>query len=249
MDLTIVVPCFNEVDNVAGLVSDLRPVVERLRRDRTVELLFVDDGSSDGTAALLDDRFSAESDTRVIRLGRNRGLGAALRTGFQHASGEVIVATDSDASYAFVLIPKLLAALGPGIDVVTGSCYHPDGGVENVPRYRLLLSRTASALYRVLVDASLHTYTCMFRAYRRRVLDTVPFESNDFLAVTELLVNAVRMGYAVRELPCTLRVRRYGTSKARVMRVARSHLAFQWQLLRNAQPPAPRGGSGQRATA
>jgi dolichol-phosphate mannosyltransferase len=247
MDLTIVVPCFNEVDNVAGLVSELGPVVERLRSERSVELLFVDDGSSDGTAALLEERFNAEADTRVIRHERNRGLGAALRTGFEQASGEVIVVTDSDASYPFVLIPRLLEALEPGVDVVTGSCYHPDGGVENVPRYRLLLSRTASAMYRVLLDARLHTYTCMFRAYRRRVLDTVPFESNDFLAVTQLLVNAVRMGYTVRELPCTLRARRYGASKARVIRVARSHLGFQWQLLRNARPPALPARSGQRA--
>lgn len=232
MDLTIVIPCFNEADNVAGLMSDLMPVVERLRLGRSVELLFVDDGSTDGTGAALDDCFSGASDARVIHHQRNRGLGAALRTGFQYALGDVIVTTDSDATYSFALIPRLLQELEPGTDVVTGSCYHPDGDVENVPAYRLLLSRTASVMYRLLVDRNIHTYTCMFRAYRRQVLHTVPFESDDFLAVTELLVNTRRMGYTVHELPCTLRVRRYGASKARVARIALSHFRFQWRLLR-----------------
>jgi dolichol-phosphate mannosyltransferase len=239
MDLTIVIPCFNEVDNVAGLRTDLSPVVERLRHERSVELIFVDDGSTDGTVAAIEDCFGGQSTTHVVRHGTNRGLGAALRTGFQHANGDVVVATDSDGSYPFALIPGLLQALAPGVDVVTGSCYHPHGGVENVPGYRLLLSRTASLMYRLLLDRNVHTYTCMFRAYRRKVLQAVPFESDDFLAVTELLVNALRLGYTVREMPCTLRVRRYGSSKVRVARVARSHLTFQWRLLRHASPLPP----------
>jgi dolichol-phosphate mannosyltransferase len=92
-------------------------------------------------------------------------------------------------------------------------------------------------MYRVILRWNIHTYTCMFRAYRRRVIDTVPFESDDFLSVTELLANSIRHGYTVRELPCTLRVRRYGQSKAKIVRIIRSHLRFQWRLLwRPAQP-------------
>lgn len=232
MDLSIVIPCFNEADNVDVLARELGPVVEQLRRDRTVELVLVDDGSTDGTGDLLERLFASDPSAKVVRHGRNRGLGAALRTGFGLASGEVVVSTDSDATYPFPLILQLLDLLTPGVDVVTASCYHPQGGIDNVPGYRVFLSKSASLMYRVILDWRIHTYTCMFRAYRREVLERIGFESDGFLSVTELLAKAMADGYVVRELPCTLRARRYGASKAKVARIVRSHLRFQWRLLR-----------------
>jgi len=229
MDLSIVIPCFNEQDNVELLAAGLLPVLAELGRDRSVELLFVDDGSTDRTADLLESTFDS---ARVIRHRTNRGLGGALRTGFAQAQGDVIVCCDSDSTYSYTLIPQLLDLLEPGVDIVTGSCYHPLGSVENVPAFRIFFSKTASFMYRLLLRWDVHTYTCVFRAYRRRVVETTQFESNDFLSVTELLANAMCMGYAVRELPCTLRVRRYGQSKAKVSRIIRLHLRFQWQLVR-----------------
>jgi dolichol-phosphate mannosyltransferase len=231
MDLSIVIPCCNEAENVGLLERELLPVVEQLRRDCAVEIVFVDDGSSDGTGDLLERRFGGDPLVRVVRHERNRGLGAALRTGFAQARGGVVVTTDSDATYAFSLIVPLLDRLQPGVDLVTGSCYHPAGGVVNVPAYRILLSRSASLLYRLILAWRVHTYTCLFRAYRREVVETVPFQSDDFLAVTELLANAIRLGYRVDELPCTLRARRFGSSKARIARIIRSHLRFQAHLL------------------
>jgi dolichol-phosphate mannosyltransferase len=232
MDLSIVIPCFNEADNMDVLSRELGPVVEQLRRDRTVELVFVDDGSTDGTGDLLEGLFAGDPSVKVLRHARNRGLGAALRTGFGQASGEIVVSTDSDATYPFPLILQMLDLLEPGVDIVTASCYHPQGGVDNVPGYRVFLSKSASLMYRVILDWRIHTYTCMFRAYRRQVVERIGFESDGFLSVTELLAKAMADGYVVRELPCTLRARRYGASKAKVARIIRSHLRFQWQLLR-----------------
>jgi dolichol-phosphate mannosyltransferase len=232
MDLSIIIPCYNEQDNVELLATGLRPVLADLRRNRSVELVFVDDGSTDATGDLLANRFGSDADARVIRHGRNRGLGAALRTGFAHARGEVIVCSDSDSTYSYTLIPRLLDLLTPGVDIVTGSCYHPQGAIENVPAYRVFLSKGASFMYRVILRWDIHTYTCMFRAYRRRVIETVSFDSNDFLGVTQVLANAIDQGYIVAELPCTLRVRRFGQSKAKVARIIRSHLRFQGELLR-----------------
>jgi dolichol-phosphate mannosyltransferase len=237
MDLSIIIPCFNEQDSIELLAAGLLPVLVELRRSRSVELLFVDDGSTDRTADVLEATFG---DARVIRHGTNRGLGGALRTGFAQAQGDVIICSDSDSTYSYTLIPQLLDLLAPGIDIVTCSCYHPLGAVENVPASRIFFSKAASFIYRVLLRWDIHTYTCVFRAYRRRVIETTRFESNDFLSVTELLANAMCMGYAVRELPCTLRVRRYGQSKAKVARIIRSHLRFQWQLLQRRASSAAR---------
>lgn len=229
--ISLVVPCFNEADNAPILASELLPIFRALQTERTAELVFVDDGSRDGTGDLLEAACATEHGTRVVRHDRNRGLGAALRTGFAATTGEVVISTDSDGTYPFVLIPQLLALLTPEVDVVTSSCYHPLGGVENVPAYRVLLSKCASLMYRAILDRRIHTYTSLFRAYRREVLDTVTFRSDGFLAVTEILAAAIRHGFTVAELPCTLRVRRYGTSKAQIVRTIRAHLAFQFSLL------------------
>lgn len=243
MDISLVIPCRDEAENVPILLQELVPVLADLRRSRSVELVLVDDGSMDGTGDRLTDAFQHDGLVRIVRHTRGRGLGAALRTGFAHSAGDIVVTTDCDASYPFSLIPSLLDRLGPGTDVVTASCYHPDGGVENVPGYRIFLSKSASLMYRLLLDPSVHTYTCLFRAYRREVVEHVAFQSDDFLGVTEILARAILAGFNVNELPCTLRARRYGASKARVLRIIRSHLGFQWSLLRES-----RGIPGRRVT-
>ena len=235
MDLSLVIPCCNEVDNVPKMARELFPVVEALARARAVEVIFVDDGSTDGTWAALTEAFGGRSGPSVwVRIERhpvNRGLGAALRTGFAAARGEVIITTDSDGTYRFSEIPALLARLTPDVDVVTASPYHPQGGVAGVPAYRLILSRGSSAIYRLLVDRKVHTYTALFRAYRRRVIEAVPFESDGFLAGTELLVKAMLKGFRVAEYPAVLHVRTAGTSKAKLMRTVRAHLRFQAKVL------------------
>lgn len=232
MDISIVIPCRDEADNVTILQSELMPVVDRLREAHSVELVLVDDGSTDGTGDLLAAAFRDDPLVRIERHRPGRGLGAAVRTGFAASQGDVVVTTDCDASYPFQLIPVMLDLLKPDVDIVTASCYHPSGAVENVPGYRVFLSKSASLLYRVLLDRRVHTYTCLFRAYRRPVVERASFRSDDFLGVTEILANAILDGFTVRELPCTLRARRYGQSKARVARIIRSHLRFQWGLVR-----------------
>ncbi|NJO84472.1 MAG: glycosyltransferase, partial [Blastochloris sp.] len=151
--------------------------------------------------------------------------------GFAHAQGEIIVTTDSDGTYPFTSIPAMLDMLRPGIDIVTASPYHPAGGVDGVPAYRLMFSKGASLLYRVLIDPRLHTYTAMYRAYRREVVERIPTKADGFLMVTELLVGALLVGYRAAEFPAVLRVRRYGQSKAKVFKITRSHLRFQARVL------------------
>lgn len=234
MKLSVVIPCYNEAANVAGLKADLWPVVQRLQKTgywQAVEVIFVDDGSSDNTVELLTREFAGIEEVGLLRHARNRGLGAALRTGFEACTGDVVVTTDSDATYSFSEIEPLLKRLTYNVDIVTASPYHPQGGVDNVPGYRIFLSKGASALYRVLVNPHLHTYTSMFRAYRRPVLLQARHKHDGFLGVTEILVRAMLNGAKVAEHPCRLQVRRYGQSKARVASITRSHIRFQRQVL------------------
>lgn len=230
--LSLVFPCYNEREGISHLLQALRELRDRLRPAYTLELIFVDDGSTDGTAERLEAEAAAGPfAARVIRHGRNRGLGAAIRTGFAHARGELIATTDSDCTYDPRELVPMLELLQQGADVVVGSAYHPQGGVRNVPAYRLALSRGCSALYRLVLGARLYTYTGLMRLYRAEVVRSVQFRSDDFLAVAEMLVRALMMGYRVVEHPMMLTVRRYGTSKAVILRITRDHLEFLWWLL------------------
>ncbi len=245
MKLSIIVPCYNEVENIAKLQDELLPVVEELairgwdnasENHVSVEIIFVDDGSRDGTYLQLreyfDHRVYPGISFKYLKHETNLGLGAAIRTGFQNSDGDVLVTVDSDGTYKFTEIPLLLARLTPEMDIITASPYHPEGNVVGVPAYRLILSRGSSFLYRILVNWNIYTYTCLFRAYRSKVIQAVHFKSNGFLAGTEILVKAMLKGYQVAEYPAVLHKRMYGISKAKIIQTIQSHLKFLgWVLL------------------
>jgi dolichol-phosphate mannosyltransferase len=143
----------------------------------------------------------------------------------------VIITTDSDGTYRFGEIPKLMSRMRDDVGIVTASPYHPEGGVANVPSYRLVLSRGSSLIYRTLVDPRIHTYTALFRAYRSDVINSIEFTSDGFLAVAELLVNAKLAGYRVVEHPAVLHSRVAGMSKAKLVRTIVAHIKFQLHIL------------------
>jgi dolichol-phosphate mannosyltransferase len=245
MKLSVIIPCYNEAENVPKLHGELLPVIQamlangRMNAEETleaVEMIFVDDGSSDGTSARLKESFCDVTNPglsfQFLKHERNAGLGAAVRTGFTNASGDILLTVDSDGTYKFSEIPALLNCLTHGVDIVTASPYHPQGGVIGVPQYRLFFSKGSSMLYRILVDRNIHTYTCLFRAYRARVVREISFVSNDFLGGTELLVKAMLKGFRAVDFPSVLHKRMYGVSKARIAQTIRSHLKFMgWVLL------------------
>jgi dolichol-phosphate mannosyltransferase len=243
MKISIVVPCYNEEDNIEKLKTEFFPVIESLIGRRlpdgnpinSVEVIFVDDGSKDETYDLLKKMFGSFKHPAISFLFEkhtvNRGLGAAIRTGFEAMSGDIVVTTDSDGTYQFVTIPHLLEYLKNDISIVTASPYHPKGEVVGVPGYRIFLSRGSSMIYRVFVNWNIYTYTALFRAYRKDVVDSTPFAANDFLGGTELMVKAMLKGYRVEEYPAALHSRVFGVSKAKLLRTIISHVQFQAKVL------------------
>ncbi|MBI1276588.1 MAG: glycosyltransferase [Anaerolineaceae bacterium] len=232
MKLSLVIPAYNESEGVHQTAQAMRGLLEQLSKTHDVEVVFVNDGSKDNTAALLQDEFKDDSRVRIVSHEVNRGLGAAIRTGLSQAKGDVIITTDFDGTYPLDTIPQMLARMAADdCDICSASPYHPNGHVEGVPDYRLIFSFGASLLYRILVSWRIHTWTALYRAYRRRVVESITFESNDFLAGTEILVKAIQAGFRVTEFPTTLHVRTFGQSSIKIARVTRSHLKFQWRLL------------------
>lgn len=233
--ISLVIPAYNEAEGVKVTAEALRSILSYLDRKYEVEVIFVNDGSRDDTAVLLQAEFAGNDRVHVVSHDRNRGLGAAIRTGLQNATGDVIITTDFDGTYPLNTIPQMLSKLlVEKVDIVTASPYHPQGHVEGVPHYRLVFSFGASLLYRLLVSWRIHTWTALYRAYHRRVIENVTFDSNDFLAGTELLVKAIKAGYTVSEFPTTLHVRTFGQSSIKIARVTRAHLKYQLHLLKDA---------------
>lgn len=242
MKLSVVVPCFNEEENIEKLRTEFFPVIEGLPGSRvdggqidSIEVIFVDDGSRDNTYNALKAAFGSYAYPAITvkfeKHAVNRGLGAAMRTGFKVATGDIIVTTDSDGTYHFSTIPAMLDHLRGKISIVTASPYHPKGEVVGVPGYRIFLSRGSSLLYRILLSWKVHTYTALYRAYRREVIDRISFAADDFLGGTELMVKAMLKGYQVDEFPAALHRRMFGVSKAKLMKTIMSHLNFQARLV------------------
>jgi dolichol-phosphate mannosyltransferase len=228
--ISIVVPVLNEVEGIAQLYEKLTKVHTLLSEIGKIEFVFVDDGSTDGTLACLREAFS-DSDCQIVAHGRNRGVGAAFRTGFQNASGDIVCTIDADCSYEPEGLKRLIDAIFAGADIAVASPYHPAGSVQDVPPWRLLLSRTCSVFYRMTSPVSLYTYTSIFRAYRSKVLESIQFQSDGFVSAAEILIRAAEQGYRITEVPMTLRGRKVGTTKMKVARNIAQHLTMQGRVL------------------
>ncbi|MCA8942942.1 MAG: glycosyltransferase family 2 protein [Planctomycetes bacterium] len=239
--LSIVVPVYQESAGIPALERALRAFEADESRVRRLQVVLVDDGSTDGSGELLRQSFGGWPNATVVAHAHNLGLGAALETGAAVADGDYVAWFDSDLTYPPELLGRLAAELDLGADVALASCYHPDGGVDGVPAWRLALSRAASAVYSRLTGGVLHTYTSMVRAYRRETLDACSSTREGFLAVTEVLLRALRAGKRCVEVPAVLARRRAGQSKMRIVGVALGHLGLVASLkLGKLNPPRPR---------
>jgi glycosyltransferase involved in cell wall biosynthesis len=241
----VLVPAHNEAAHLESHLDELRTVLAA--SPWRWRLIVVDDGSTDGTAAAAE-RFAArDGDTRLLRHPRNRGLGAALRTGFAAADGDVVVTLDADLSYAPEVAPRLVERLlTADADLVVASPYRPDGSVAGVPWLRLTLSRAANRLLGTSLAGALTAPTCLARAYSRRAVRELRFASDGTDALLEIVADVVARGLVVGEIPARLEWR--GDAEARARRIGWPALAaytvrvLRWSVrLRRALPAGERG--------
>ena len=227
--ISIIIPCFNESEGIEFLKTKLNPVLEKLRSSRFVELILVDDGSTDNTFRQMQHSFNQQA--KLVRHECNQGIMAAIQTGLIHSTGKIICTLDSDCTYDPTKLPELLTYLSDDVDIVTGSPYHPEGNVKNVPGWRLFLSKGLSRIYAVVLPQKLYTYTSMFRAYRREAIETLPNSYPGFLGLVEVVAEAILRGDKVVEYPAQLNCREFGQSKLRVTKVILSHLKYIGKLI------------------
>jgi len=228
--LSLVVPCFNECDCLDQLVERLKTVRSTFSDQMDLHVILVDDGSDDGTADGLDQRFGHLDWATVIKHPSNRGLTAAILTGINASSSELVASMDADCTYDPVQLLELWNAMGEDTAMVTASPYHPLGIVEGVPRWRLLLSKTASVCYGWLMWTPLHTYTSCFRVYRRSWISGMTIRNDGFVGIAEMLWNVSRRGGKIIETPAILTSRKIGLSKMKTLPVIANHLKLMTHI-------------------
>ncbi|MBL9165039.1 MAG: glycosyltransferase family 2 protein [Planctomycetaceae bacterium] len=192
--VSVVIPVFNERDTVVEIVRRVQAVGIHQ------EIILVDDFSMDGTRQILVE-LAREDDVRIMFHGYNRGKGAALRTGFQQASGDVVLVQDADLEYNPNDLPRLLAPIESGeADVVYGSRFLTNPAQDKSRTHRfgnwLLTQASNLATGQRLTDME----TC-YKVFRREVLDAIELEQNRFGFEPEITAKISRLGYRIVEVP------------------------------------------------
>ncbi|MEE2863494.1 MAG: glycosyltransferase family 2 protein [Gemmatimonadota bacterium] len=204
--LSVVIPVYNEVQTVETLLSRVRDVPLWL------EVIVVDDGSTDGTSELLA-RLEGDLIDRLISKKVNQGKGAALRTGFKHATGDVVVVQDADMEYDPHEFPRLLQPILSGkADAVYGSRFL--GGPHRVLFFwHSVGNRFLTLLSNMFTDLNLTDMETCYKMVRRELLDELPLSANRFGIEPEITARLAQAGARIYELPISYHGRSYAEGK------------------------------------
>ncbi len=211
MKISVVVPIYNEKDNVAILHQKIKDVMVKNSYD--YEIIFVDDGSSDGTFEVMQQLAKGDKNLKIIRFRRNFGQTAAMAAGFDYAKGDVIVSLDGDLQNDPEDIPALLQKIEEGYDVVSG--WRKNRQDE---KKRVAFSKVANWLIGRITKVDLHDYGCSLKAYRSDVAKNLHMygELHRFIPV---LANIY--GASITEIPVRHHPRQFGQSKYNLSRTFR----------------------------
>jgi glycosyltransferase involved in cell wall biosynthesis len=238
VDITVTVPLYNEAENIPILYERVRDAMDSL--GRSWELVLVNDGSKDGSAAVLDGIAANDARVIVVHFKRNFGQTAAFMAGLDYARGQVIVPMDGDLQNDPADIGKLIAKLDEGFDVVSG--WRKDRK-DNAMK-RNFPSRVANTIISRVSGVPLHDYGCSLKAYRRNVLEGVKLygEMHRFVPIY-----ASWNGARVTEMEVTHHPRLYGESKyglERIIKVVLDLLVVKFLFRYSGKPIYIFGGFG-----
>lgn len=212
MDLSVVIPLLNEEENINALYEELHDTLHPL--DLAYEIIFIDDGSTDRSFALLEEIQKGDPCVVVIRFRRNYGQTAGLTAGFDYARGDVIVTLDADLQNDPRDIPKLLAKMDEGYDLVSGWRF------DRKDKYwsRRFPSIIANKIISTTTNVKLHDYGCTLKAFKKDITKNIKLygEMHRFIPAI-----ASGMGVSIAEIKVNHRERKFGASKYGISRTLR----------------------------
>ncbi len=229
--VAVVVPTYNERDNLPDLVTAIRA--------RGYRVLIVDDASPDGTGELADELARSDPGVEVLHRPRKEGLGPAYAAGFDRVLSEgadVVVEMDADFSHDPADLPRLVAAIDAGADLAIGSRYVAGGATPDWPLLRRWISRGGNLYARAMLGIPIRDATAGFRAFTADALRSLPYRSaraSGYGFQVEMAWRAVSRGMRIVEVPIVFRDRRVGQSKMGIGIVAEAMwLVTRWGISR-----------------
>ncbi len=202
MNLSVVVPAYNETQRILPSIAAIVQYLDQHHPD--FEVVVVDDGSSDGTAQLVQETFAADGRVRVLSYQPNHGKGYAVRFGLRHAEGDLVLFSDADLSTPIDQLERMLVAIAGGADIVIGSRAHAEAEIRaRQPFYREAGGKLFNLLVRVLVLRDLHDTQCGFKLFRRAAVTPIldRLHTDGFAFDVEILALARAHGAAIAEVP------------------------------------------------
>lgn len=221
MPPAVIIPTYNERENIAQLIAELHSAVPELT------VIIVDDNSPDGTGQIADALAARDARVQVLHRPSKLGLGTAHVAGMKHAlaqSFEPILTMDADFSHSPRFVPDLLRG-SKQYDIVIGSRYTAGGGTLQCTLPRRALSRGANLFARTMLGLRADDTTAGFRAYRRDVLESIPLDaivSNGYSFLIEMLYQCQKHGWRIGEAPIVFENRQRGTSKISRQEIAKA---------------------------
>lgn len=235
--ISVFFPAYNDEASIAGLVYEALALLPTLTDD--FEVIVVNDGSTDGTARVLDELARADSHVRVVHHEVNRGYGAALRTGFASAAKELVFYTDGDGQYDVRELLLLRPLLAEGVDIVNGYKVQRADGWQ-----RKALGAAYNGLAHLLFSIPIRDVDCDFRLLRRRAVERVELVSSSGSICVELVHKLGRSGCVFAEVPVRHRPRAHGRSQFFTLRrVGRTALDLLSLRLKTSAPGRRRRGA------
>lgn len=223
-ELTVIVPCYNEEASLSYLSETLTKLTNTSAGQFSLSFVFVNDGSTDATEEILHRLFEQNPHCKIISHIKNQGIGQAIITGFSQAETEYVAVIDADCTFDPLQLPEMFQLMGSDVTAVAASPFHQRGRVANVPEWRLLLSRGAAFLYRLVLRHQFSGYTSCFRIYRTSAVKGMTVANPGFCGVTEILARLDLAGHTLVECPAELHIRLLGQSKINLFRTTLYHL-------------------------
>jgi len=214
--LSIVLPTYNEYQNIKVFI----PKIEEVFADTSHEIIVVDDDSNDGTPECVLELNKRYGNIKLMARRNKKGLGSALKDGYDAATGEIILSSDTDLSFSVKDMKRLVAAIDQGCDLVVGCRHGVEGSHYQIRNLRTVIKGCISKLgnftLRTLTNAGVHDFSANFRAIRNDAWQKLHTKETTNIMLFEMIIKAKYKKMRIKEIPVSFVDRIYGESKLKL---------------------------------